>query len=120
VARLRAKAKADGAQPEGFIFTRSDGRGKPLWDSGVRKAIKTAAAAEGCDFQGLGIHSFRRANITLWQEETGTAIEASKNAGHSSVTMTNVYTLIQLERKQEVTRRIQERILGVPPTEKVQ
>jgi hypothetical protein len=34
--------------------------------------------------------------------------------------MTNEYTLIQLERQQEITRRIQERILGVPPTEAVQ
>ena len=120
VSRLRAKAKADGAQPEGFIFTRKDGSGRPLWDSGVRKAIKKAAAAEGCDFPGLGIHSFRRANITWWQEEGGSAIEASKNAGHTSVAMTNEYTLIQLERQQEITRRIQKRILGVPPTEAVQ
>jgi integrase len=120
VARLRAKAKADGAQPEGFIFTRNDGSGKPLWDSGVRMAVKKAAAAEGCDFPGLGMHSFRRANITWWQEEGGSAIEASKNAGHTSVAMTNEYTLIQLERQQEITRRIQERILGVPPTETVQ
>ena len=120
VTRLRAKAKADDAQPEEFVFTRNDGSGKPLWDSGVRMAVKKAAAAEGCDFPGLGMHSFRRANITWWQEEGGSAIEASKNAGHTSVAMTNEYTLIQLERQQEITRRIQERILGVPPTEALQ
>ena len=120
VARLRAKAKAEGARPEGFIFARNDGSGKPLWDSGVRMAVKKAAAAEGCDFAGLGMHSFRRANITWWQAEGGSAIEASKNAGHTSLAMTNEYTLIQLERQQEITRRIQIRILGVPPTDAVQ
>lgn len=36
-------------------------------DSGVRKALKLAAAEEGCDFAGLGwarVHTLRRANIT--------------------------------------------------------
>jgi integrase len=64
VARLRAKAQADGAEPEAFVFVRNDGSGKPLWDSGVRMAVKKATAAEGRDFPGPGMHSFRRANIT--------------------------------------------------------
>jgi hypothetical protein len=34
--------------------------------------------------------------------------------------MTSEYTMIQLERQQEITRRIQERILGAPPTAAVQ
>jgi hypothetical protein len=36
------------------------------------------AAAEGCDFLGLGPHSFRRANITWRQEVGASSIEASK------------------------------------------
>jgi hypothetical protein len=76
----------------------------PCGTRACAKAVKKAAAAEGCDFPGLGMHALRRANITWWQEEGGSAIEASKNAGHSSVAMTNVYTLIQLERKREITR----------------
>jgi integrase len=121
-ARLRAKAKAGGARPEGFVFTRNDGSGKPLWDSRVRMAAKKAAAAEGCDSPGMGMHSFRRANITWWQEEGGSAIGTSKNAGHRPVAMTNEYTVIQMDRQQEIAiaRRIQERILGVPPTNVVQ
>jgi hypothetical protein len=79
---LQAKGKTEGAQPEGFVFTCKDRSGKP--------------AAEEWDFPGLGIHSFRRANITWRQEEGGSSIEASKNAGYSSVAMTNEYTLIQL------------------------
>jgi integrase len=115
VDRYRTKAAADGAKSESWVFVRTDGSGLPLWDSGVRQALKRAAAAEGCDFPGLGPHSFRRANITWTQEVGGSSIEASKIAGHSNVRMTEEYTKIQLTRQEELTRRIQERlaIVGV-------
>jgi hypothetical protein len=51
-------------------------------DSGVRSALKHAAAAEGCDFPGFGPHSLRRANITWRQEVGGSSIETSQIAGH--------------------------------------
>jgi hypothetical protein len=51
-----------------------------MWDSGVRKALKLVARETGCDFPGFGMHSFRRANITIRQEEGGSAIEANKTA----------------------------------------
>lgn len=82
----------------------------PMWDSGVRKELKKAAHNAGCDFPGFGLHSFRRANITLRQEVGGSAIEASKIAGHSNVTMTGEYTKVQLKRQDELTRAIQDRI----------
>src|ERR1017187_10180066 len=110
VDRYRVKAAAEKAQPEKWVFVRTDGSGLPLWDSGVRQALKRAAAAEGCDFPGLGPHSFRRANITWRQEEGASSIEASKIAGHSTVRMTEEYTKIQLGRQEELTRRIQERL----------
>jgi integrase len=113
VDRFRMKAAADKAQPEKWVFVRTDGSGLPLWDSGVRQALKKAAAAEGCDFPGLGPHSFRRANITWRQEVGGSSIEASKIAGHSTVRMTEEYTKIQLTRQEELTRRIQERLASV-------
>ena len=76
----------------------------------MRQALKRAAAAEGCDFPGLGPHSFRRANIT-WRQEVGASIiEASKIAGHSTVWMTEEYTKIQVTRQEDLTRRIQERL----------
>jgi len=68
------------------------------------------AAAEGCDFPGLGPHSFRRANITWRQQVGGSAIEASKIAGHSDLEMTGEYTIVTPERQNELTRRIQERL----------
>jgi integrase len=110
VDRYRTKAAADKAKPDKWVFVRTDGSGLPLWDSGVRQALKRAAAAEGCDFPGLGPHSFRRANITWRQEVGGSSIEASKIAGHSTVRMTEEYTKIQLARQEELTRRIQEKL----------
>ncbi len=51
--------------PNDWIFFQGDDRSKPMWDSGVRKVLKIAAVDVGCDFPGFGLHSFRRANITM-------------------------------------------------------
>ncbi|MBM3813925.1 MAG: site-specific integrase [Acidimicrobiia bacterium] len=93
---------------------RSSPRHRPV-DRGEpgAQALKKAAAAEGCDFPGLGPHSFRRANITWRQEVGGSSIEASKIAGHSTVRMTEGYTKIQLNRQAELTRLIQEKLASV-------
>ena len=94
-------------RPNDWIFFQDDDRTKPMWDSGVRKALKVAAVDVGCDFAGFGLHSFRRANITMRQEEGGSAIEASKIAGHATVSQTGDYTVVQLKRQEELTRAIQ-------------
>jgi integrase len=99
-------------QPEQWIFAQDEDPSKPMWDSGVRKAVKIAAREVGCDFPGFGLHSFRRANITWRQEVGASAIEASKIAGHGSVSMTNDYTHVQLRRQEELTRAIQQRLNG--------
>jgi integrase len=92
-----------------------------MWDSSVRGALKSAARAckpsnaekddPGLDFPGMGLHSFRRANIT-WRQGVGkaSAIEASKIAGHATVNMTGDYTFVPVERQEETTRPIQERM----------
>jgi len=108
--RFRAKAAEDKAMPNSFVFQQRRASGKPLWDSGVRDALHQAAEAEECDFPGLGPHSFRRANITWRQQVGGSAIEASKIAGHSDLEMTGDYTFVTPERQNELTRRIQERL----------
>ena len=110
VERLRAKAAEDDATPDSFVFQQKRTPGKPLCDSGVRDALHQAAQAEGCDFPGLGPHSFRRANITWRQEVGGSAIEASKIAGHSDLEMTGEYTFVTAERQNELTRRIQRKL----------
>jgi integrase len=110
VERYRVKGTEDGATPEAFLFQQKRAPGHPLWDSGVRDALHQAAEAEGCDFPGLGPHSFRRANITWRQQVGGSAIEASKIAGHSDLEMTGEYTFVTAERQNELTRRIQRKL----------
>jgi site-specific recombinase XerD len=96
--------------PNDWLFPQDADRNKPMWDSGVRKFLKKAARDAGCDFPGFGLHSFRRANITMRQEEGASAIEASKIAGHATVSMTGEYTVVQLKRQEESTRAIQGRV----------
>lgn len=59
-----------GRGPKDWIFPQASDPAKPMWDSGIRKALHEAAQEAGCDFPGLGPHSFRRANIT-WRQEVG-------------------------------------------------
>jgi integrase len=95
--------------PDAWVFPQEDDLGQPRWDSGVRQALKRAAHAECCDFPGFGPHSLRRANITWRQEVGGSSIEASKIAGHANTKITEEYTVVQLKRQEELTRRIQDK-----------
>jgi hypothetical protein len=65
-----------------------------MWDS--EGLSNTPLNARVSDFPGFGLHSLRRANITMRQEEGASAIEASKIAGHATVSMTGDYTVVQL------------------------
>jgi integrase len=95
---------------EGWVFPQQQDGKRPMWDSGVRKALKQAAAEQGCDFAGLGLHTLRRANITWRQEVGGSSIEASQIAGHANSKMTGEYTVVQLRRQEELTQRLQEKL----------
>jgi hypothetical protein len=57
-----------------------------------------------------GSHSAYRQNLARRQEVGGSAIEASKIAGHSSVEMTGEYTFVGIPRQDELTRAIQEKL----------
>jgi integrase len=109
-------AKLERRGPDDWIFPQLSDNSKPLWDSGVRDALHQAAQDVGCDFPGLGPHSFRRANITWRQEVGGSAIEASKIAGHSELDMTGEYTFVALDRQDTLTRAIQARLAEAAPS----
>jgi len=108
--QLRARALKIGAKPDMWVFPQKCCAEKPMWDSTVRELLHEAAKAEGCDFLGLGPHSFRRANITWRQEVGGSAIEASRIAGHTNLETTSQYTFVAAERQNEMTRRIQKKL----------
>jgi integrase len=110
VDRLREEALRRSAKPDDWVFPQKHASERPMWDSTVREALHEAARAEGCDFRGLGAHTFRRANITWRQEVGGSAIEASRIAGHQSLEMTSHYTFVAAERQNELTRRIQQKL----------
>lgn len=110
VVALRERAREMKATPEAWVFPQKTAPKKPMWDSTVREALHEAADAEGCDFKGLGPHSFRRANITWRQEVGGSAIEAARIAGHRDLEMTSLYTFVAPERQNELTRRIQQKL----------
>jgi integrase len=93
--------------PEAWVFPQDQDNCQPLWASAVRSALKKAAAADGCDFPGFGPHSLRRANITWRQEVGGSSIETSQIAGHANTKITEEYTVVQLRRQEEPTRRVQ-------------
>jgi len=97
-------------EPYSWIFPGSRNPGQPMGRHQVCDYLHSAARAVGLDFEGLGPHSFRRANITWGQQVGGSAIEASKIAGHAEVQMTSEYTFVALERQQELTRAIQGRL----------
>lgn len=101
--------KLENRGPEAWIFPHTDNLNELMWDSGVRQALKMAAIVEDCYFPGFGPHSLRRANITWRQEVGGSSIEASKIAGHANTKITEEYTIVQLKRQDELTRRIQGR-----------
>ncbi len=92
---------------DAWVFPQDEDPQQPMWDSGVRSVLKNAAIAEECDFPGFGLHSLRRANITWRQEVGGSSIETSQIAGHANTKITEAYTIVQLERQDELTRRIQ-------------
>jgi len=109
-AKLRERARKVNAKPDMWVFPQKYCAQKPMWDSSVREQLHEAAKAEGCDFLGLGPHSFRRANITWRQEVGGSAIEASRIAGHTNLETTSQYTFVAPERQNELTRRIQQKL----------
>jgi integrase len=98
-----------------WVFAQELDPAMPMWDTTVRTYLKKAARAAGCDFPGFGLHSFRRANITWRQEVGGSAIETAKIAGHSTPRITEDYTIVQLKRQEELTRRIQQRLAQAKP-----
>lgn len=79
--------------------------------------FRPAAEAVGIYFEGFGMHTFRRLNITWRQEVGATPIEAQKATGHASLVMTFLYTQTDQTREREHVGRILERL---KPTTKAQ
>jgi len=100
---------AAGRGREDYIFQRKDGR--LLDDRDLQQHVfRPAAETAGIYFEGFGMHTFRRLNITWRQEVGATPLEAQKAAGHASLDMTFLYTQTDEAREREHVRRILERL----------
>ena len=51
-------------------------------------------------------------HLTCSQEEGATVFEAQAQAGHTDPTTTGLYTVVGLERRENIVKRLQERLLG--------
>ncbi len=57
--------------------------------------------------------------MTWRQEVGGSAIEASKIAVHASTKITEEYTVVQLKRQEDLTRRIQDKLAATAAKKEV-
>lgn len=89
---------AAGRGPKDFIFTRRDGG---LLDDLQQHVFLPAAEAIGIYFEGFGMHTFRRLNISWRQEAGATPFEAMKAAGHGKPDTTCLYTITDEERERQ-------------------
>ncbi|HWR52873.1 MAG TPA: hypothetical protein VN428_17315, partial [Bryobacteraceae bacterium] len=71
-----------------------------------------AAKRLGFYFQGFGWHSFRRQNLTLIQEAGATPFEAAAQLGHTRTSMTQEYTVIGIDRREDAVVKVQQRQFG--------
>jgi integrase len=78
--------------------------------------LRPAAKTLGLYFLGFGFHSLRREAITNISQEAGIE-QASLMAGHTSLDMTLLYELADLEQQKKGSMAYHERLLGNPSTE---
>lgn len=74
--------------------------------------FRPTAEALGLYFAGFGMHSFRRMSVTWRQEVGATPLEAMRSAGHTSLDMTQLYSVQDAERERAQVQAMLERIGG--------
>src|ERR1022692_4653503 len=107
VERYRLQAAAERAHPEKWVFTLTDGSALPLWipASGKLRGGRQRSRAAICP---VSVRTLSGAPISRGgRRKARRASKPRKIASHSTVSMTEEYTKIQLGRQEELTRRIQ-------------
>lgn len=101
-----------GKASDEYIFGRADRAGNPPDDRDLQQHVfRPAAERAGIYFEGFGMHTFRRMNIT-WRQTLGgaTVFEAQKAAGHAQPSTTWDYTITDDERERVHVRAILDQI----------
>lgn len=97
-----------------FVFIGDDGHLPPDDRDLLRECFRPIVKRLGLYYKGFGWHAFRRQNITWRQHAGATPMEAMKQAGHSSVDMTLLYTLNDAERESKQVDAMFERLMEMP------
>ena len=94
-----------------WVFANPCNPAEPFPYETMKKAIRTSAERLGVRFPGFGMHTMRRAYITLAQQEgEATPLEVSKFVGHSSLDTTLIYTKPYDERLSKVNETVSKRL----------
>jgi integrase len=102
-------------QAKQYIFEREPGL--PPDDRDLQQhVLRPAAEAVGIYFEGFGMHTFRRLNISWRQEVGATPFEAQKAAGHSKPDTTWLYTITDKERELAHVEAIWQRLMPAKGT----
>ncbi len=93
-----------------YIFEREPGM--PPDDRDLQQHVfRPAAEAVGIYFEGFGMHTFRRLNISWRQEAGATPFEAMKAAGHAKPETTWLYTITDADRERAHVETILARVM---------
>lgn len=103
LAELRGNRPSDA-----HIFIRPDGRIPDDRDL-QQHVFRPAAERAKIYYPGFGMHAFRRLSITWKQHAGATPIEAMQQAGHTSLSMTMLYTLEDQDRERAVVDKVHHR-----------
>ena len=101
--------------PEGTEILAPFAHRRAVWRRRQLAAMAVACCSGGTRLRLLWPPASRSVNITWRHEIGGSAIEASKIAGHSEFGMTGEFTFVALDRQGALTRAIQERLAQAAP-----
>jgi integrase len=95
---------------EGWVFPQQQDGERPMWDSGVRKALKLAAAVEGCDFAGL-----RATHAAACQHYLAARGGGKDRVRRGSSSITRTCSLVASKRRARWRRPRPARAAAAPP-----
>ena len=120
----RVKARLTG-DPDRFVFfvrTRTSRKGSTRQFEGRisrddrdinQHFLRPAAKALGVYYKGFGFHAFRAEAVTEMSKGGGRR-QVLKLAGHGTETMSQRYTVGDMEEQEQMVRAFQERVMGKP------
>lgn len=101
-----------------YVFLGDEGGNPPDERDILRYELRPILKKLGIYYPGCGWHIYKRAHITYRQTVGGaTPVEAQKAGGHSSLDMTCLYSLSDMDREQEQVTKVYDFLMGAAPTE---